>query len=40
MGSDVPATAVRHRRLSLYSQKRLKPLDVLRGLHTYVLVFA
>jgi len=28
MGSDVPATAVRHQRLSLYSQKRLKPLNV------------
>jgi len=28
MGSDVPATAVIHQRLSLYSRKWLKPLDV------------
>jgi hypothetical protein len=28
MGSDVPATAVTHQRLSLYSRKWLKPLDV------------
>jgi hypothetical protein len=28
MGPDVPATAVTHQRLSLYSRKWLKPLDV------------